>query len=200
MSSGRKCRKCDVALVVGETWSPSTAKKGGRTCRACDAEATRAWNADPANKEKARETKKRYIATPKGRAVELLGSARDKAKTDSLGYDLDEHRDELVDIIRDGNCHDSGLPFDLSSTGGMVCGAPWNLPSLDRREAGGDYTWANVRVVLWAVNSMRGDLSIPMFHALCHVLSENLTKRYGPPDLSVLLPDLLKETDSEDTP
>lgn len=151
------------------------------------------------NTEKTRERGARYRATPAGRAQQMIHRARRTVRDNGLGYDLDEHRDDLVGIIRDGRCHDSGVQFDRSGTGITVGGRAWNMPSLDRREAGGDYTWDNVRVVLWAVNQMRCDMSIPMFHALCHLLSENLTKRYGPPDLSVLLPDQLKETYSEDT-
>lgn len=133
--------------------------------------------------------RRKQRATPEGKARAMLSNARGNAGQSGVVYGLDEHQDELIGIIRAGRCHDSGVPFSLAGTGATVGGRAWNQPSLDRRDTGGGYTWDNVRVVLWAVNQMRCDMSIPMFHALCHLLSENLTKRYGPPDLSVLIPD-----------
>ena len=61
----KKCRKCDVELVVGDNWSPSFAQQGTRTCRTCVSTYNKAWYA--ANRARAYANKQAWRAVNKGR-------------------------------------------------------------------------------------------------------------------------------------
>jgi hypothetical protein len=56
MSEVKKCRKCDVDLIVEETWTPGKAKKKDYICRDCNKKILRQWKQD--NPEKIKKARK----------------------------------------------------------------------------------------------------------------------------------------------
>lgn len=105
---------------------------------------------DPEYREIERERGREYAATPDGRAGRLLRAAERRAKKKSLPFNLYDYKQRIADILRDGACHYSGLPFNMH--GGLT----WDSPSLDQVEAGAGYTWDNTRVVLNCLNAAKG--------------------------------------------
>jgi hypothetical protein len=171
VSDERKCGnpECGATLVVGENWWPSYAKRNNRTCRGCAAANTAAWRAaNPekskasyttwraANPERVREGAAARRAANKERqaATNMLNRARRRAAERGLPFDLDGRLDDLHEIIADGACHYSGLPFNVQG------GRTWDSPSLDRVDPDLGYVWSNVRVVLDCVNAFKGTTTL----------------------------------------
>lgn len=105
-------------------------------------EKKRAWQV--ANPEKVKVSKKKERV--KNRASIMLQSVRYSCK--EKGLECDITREWLQERLDVGICEMSGLPFDLDVVGHNQP----NKPSIDRKTAGGPYTQANCRMVLWSVN------------------------------------------------
>lgn len=89
---------------------------------------------------------RKYYATPKGRAANLLSSARSSSKKRGLEFDLTQNW--IRRRIEAGQCEVTGLPFISGER-------PW-CPSLDRTDPTRGYTKDNVKVVVWMYNSCKG--------------------------------------------
>ena len=85
------------------------------------------------------------------RAMCLIASARTRARNKSLQFDLDSHVDDVQQVIDEGFCQLSGIPFDLSPGRGP------RSPSLDRIDPVRGYVYDNVRIICHALNSGLGD-------------------------------------------
>lgn len=96
---------------------------------------------------------KSQYKTTKGRAKTLLKSAKSSSKNKQIKFDLDEKW--IEDILIEGKCQVSGIPFSFESmnTGKWGHGSqnPFG-PSLDRTDPFGGYTKDNVKVVVWIYN------------------------------------------------
>ena len=71
-----------------------------------------------------------------------------------------------IHIKQGGRCALSGLPFNSDNDGLQH----WNSMSVDRIEAGGPYSKDNCRLVLNAVNSMRGTASDDTVYMIAQAL------------------------------
>ena len=90
----------------------------------------------------------KYRATPFAKINGLLTGARLRARKDGVVCTLDS---EWVKKRLAGRCELSGLPFDFEAGKKIGRFNPY-APSIDRREAGGDYTPDNCRMVVMALN------------------------------------------------
>jgi len=100
------------------------------------------------NKEVRNAQTKARRATPAGRAAVLLASARKRAESKGIPFDLDK---EWLTERLEGECEISGVAFDFHA-------GPRNAktPSLDRIDSSQGYTKNNCRVILWALNAAFG--------------------------------------------
>lgn len=103
----------------------------------------RSYECKPCNQTYRRE--RLYLARP---AYELIKAAKTRAARQEVSFDLDDHEDKLAEIISKG-CQLTGIAFRVKDGGPRS----WNSASIDRIEAGGGYTFDNVRVILWSLNT-----------------------------------------------
>lgn len=87
---------------------------------------------------------------PKRLAAHMVCVARHRAKRKKLAFDLTNER--VAKALEKGVCEVTGLPFVLQAKGR----SPW-APSLDRTDPKKGYTLENVKVVVWAYNTAKGD-------------------------------------------
>lgn len=89
------------------------------------------------------EYRKRYPA------YHALRSAKNRAKSDGIAYDLTR---EWAERVYTGFCEVTGIAFVVEA------GAPTAYSvSLDRKDPAKGYTQGNCRFVLWAVNRFKGN-------------------------------------------
>lgn len=92
--------------------------------------------------------KKAYQASRRKthRGFSLVNDAKRRAIKKGIPFDLDWK--EIQARIDAGVCEETGIPFDL--------GTPhaWNAPSIDQVTPGAGYTKTNIRIVLYALNTM----------------------------------------------
>jgi hypothetical protein len=105
-----------------------------------------------------RQSARKYHATMKGRALQLVKSAQRSAAKKNVKFDLT--RPWVLAQMKKG-CAITGLPFDLTPNS-IQHNNPY-APSLDRIRAGKNYTKRNVRVVLWAINAASWSWGWPEF-------------------------------------
>lgn len=112
--------------------------------------------------------RRRERADPKNRARLMWQGIRGEAKRKGVSCDLTLAWFESR--LKIGLCEMSGLPFDLERSGRRTA-AP-NTPSVDRRVAGGNYTEANCRMILFSINRALSDCGEEyMLNVFQHVLA-----------------------------
>jgi hypothetical protein len=82
----------------------------------------------------------------------MFSNARSRAAKKGIEFDLDI--EFIRNLMKDGVCAVTGLPFDMSP------GKHPDGPSLDRRDSSLGYTRDNVRVILYRINVMAHDWGI----------------------------------------
>lgn len=98
------------------------------------------------------------------------------AKRRAYKWDVfDITRDFIESKIRTGHCEVTGLPFDMKPMGSASKKNPY-APSLDRIDNSKGYTVDNVRIVLWAVNLMHGEMTDEQLIVMCNAVVKGLTK------------------------
>jgi len=120
------------------------------------------------------EQRKRWNATPNGRATYMLRQMRKRSA--EKGMDPPTVTAAWIAArLRGGVCELSGLPFRR----GAGPRSPFSA-SIDRRDSRLPYTEENCRVVLWALNSAMGEWGEDAFAPIARAWLE---RRYGPADL-----------------
>ncbi len=150
----KTCTSC------GSTKLRSDFDGGKAQCRVCYAAVRRKRRADNYQEYREREraaydplkraTKHRNLKRD-NRARLLVQQGRGRAKRAGVLFDLDRHEGRLAERLKTG-CAMTGLPFDT-----LANRIVWNSPSLDRIQPGGDYTFENVRVILFCMNTALGN-------------------------------------------
>lgn len=79
--------------------------------------------------------------------------ARKRAARFGWAFDLDEHLPEFQARVALMTCEMTGLPLVSSAGVGSPGQRRWNTPSLDRIDPTKGYTYANTRIVCWAMNA-----------------------------------------------
>ena len=161
----KQCSSCGEFKHEDEFHKKGAGKREGR-CKPCHSESYKEYyqkNKDVVlERQRARYAKhgrsrnsevssrRKRLSTVAGRAVELLRSAKRRAKEKGLPFTLTKKW--VMDRLGSGICQDTGMAFDLSMTGGRNKLAP----SIDRHDLSQGYTPINCRVVIWAWNNARG--------------------------------------------
>lgn len=84
--------------------------------------------------------------TKRNRAQVLVNAAKHRAKLKGMEFDIEAS--DFSEIIADGVCQVTGIPFHLDG------GRTWDSPSLDRINPSKGYIKGNCRIVLYCVNVM----------------------------------------------
>lgn len=92
--------------------------------------------------------KQSYRKTNSGKASQLLGSAKSRAKRKHIEISIT--KEWILEKLNTGICELSGLAFDLSTTG-RINRNPFS-PSIDRIDCSKGYTPSNCRVILLSMN------------------------------------------------
>jgi hypothetical protein len=147
------CPKCDQHLPY-EQFSPGRKKSRLRLklagwCKKCHASNEKERRESPSLIQKQRD---RYENDLHWRASRLVCSIKKRSKREGVDFDLDAGW--LSEKLKRGKCELTGLQFDFSIENRRRNS---RTPSVDRITAGGGYTKANCRVVLYAVNCLLND-------------------------------------------
>lgn len=81
----------------------------------------------------------------------MLRAARTRAKKKELPFNLE--LSDVLPALQWGSCDVTGIPFEMATSKGRH---PFT-PSIDRIESAKGYVRGNIRIVVWALNAMRGD-------------------------------------------
>lgn len=135
----KHCNKCNTTKPFSG-FHKSKAKWDGvnAICATCAGKACLAWR-----------------TAPEGRARSLWASAKSRAESKGVAFDLTPAWIEARLLA--GVCEATGIPLELAGVQVKKTGPerPWT-PSLDRTDAGEGYTADNVRVVCWMYNQAKG--------------------------------------------
>lgn len=158
----KRCKKCKTPKLLSDF---RTHNKGGRrgVCRDCENAAQRAES--PWKSDRKRDYQRRRRLTHRGFA--LTNEAKHRAKEKGFLFDLDWR--EIQKKVDAGVCEVTGIPFDLATP------KSWNAPSLDQIVAGAGYTPDNVRVVLYALNTMANTWGVEMILTIAKAIQEKRT-------------------------
>lgn len=184
----KTCVKCNQLKNVTEYHKDSSSPDGfNNRCKSCVNQYNRdRYNSNPEFKkqhsqrmknrteselEKARKSGRNWYNTPKGRAKTILKGIRERNTKYSEEIDFDE--DYLIELIERGYCEVTKIPFVLGS---VKDGAkkPFS-PSIDRIDSSKGYCKENIRLVLWQVNLMKGELSDDELLDFCYSIIAGLS-------------------------
>ncbi|AUO78181.1 hypothetical protein RSEGYP2_21 [Ralstonia phage RsoP1EGY] len=135
------CKKCGVALVPGENWYPSLAKKNNQVCKRCHTA-----------RSEAKRIEDRETNLPKW----MLRNARNRAKAQGLPFDLEES-DIQIPLL----CPVLGIPLEVSR--GHFTD---NSLALDKFIPELGYVKGNVAVISQKANVMKSNATIQEVEAL----------------------------------
>lgn len=122
-------------------------------CGDCYTAYHRAWKKSDHGKAIIRKcNSKRYAER---RHLDLVCSAKNRARKAGVAFDLDNYKNEIGERVYSGFCELTGMPFDMDSKKSLSGG--WASPSIDRITPSKGYVYTNIRIVLKAVNAGLGD-------------------------------------------
>ena len=148
----KTCTKCDEEKPLDEFYRDRRSPQGRNSrCKPCVSELGRKrYHRDL---EKSRTYRRIYAKTHRrtirGRAASLINQAKCRARLQGVNCTL--NTEWAMARLKQGYCEISRFPFDMSMGHGRWKRQPFT-PSIDRLNAGGDYTPENCRVVCWALN------------------------------------------------
>jgi hypothetical protein len=191
MCETKVCRTCGKELCSEEFYVISTkdgVERRDSKCKSCTKEINRVRYAEnPEYKTKRKLRQKQYMSDPDKveaaarRSEKFYGSIRGRAKTlfksaerrSSQYNEFDITADWIEDRLLKGVCEITGIPFDFN-THPKYDKNPF-APSIDRMDSTKGYTMNNVRIVLWQVNLMRGEMTDEEVLGICKAVVEGLT-------------------------
>lgn len=181
------CRKCNVLLVLGDTWSEGQAKCRSYLCRACNsakgkahyalnaeraAELQRERLAQPSKQKAASELRSRYYAENREQWAGYRETQKNKEATDPdrrAARMLTWIRARAARTSRDFDLTHEWIAARLASGLCEVTDVPLELakppesrfhpwaPSVDRMDSKKGYTQDNCRVVCWIYNMAKSE-------------------------------------------
>lgn len=137
-AEARQCKECGAEYMPHSFYHFATGRPYSY-CKPC-------WNKRSSSKNRDRSA---YRQSPKGKAQDLIATARRRANQYGLAFDLSI---EWLERKLGGCCEVTGLAFDLSKGKRR----PYS-PTLDQIDPRGGYTESNVLVVVWMYNAAKGD-------------------------------------------
>ncbi len=120
--------------------------------------------------EKKQQYDKRYALTTRGRASNLIRSARNRAKRKGFKFNLNV--DWVERKIVEGVCQITGVEFDLKPSKGTQHN--YFAPSIDKIDPKKGYVMSNCQVVLWGVNSAKGEMNMKEFKKFIKLIWEGM--------------------------
>jgi hypothetical protein len=81
----------------------------------------------------------------------MMGSAKKRARLKGIECKLAPHREQLIERLSTGHCELTGIPFAFNT------GELWDSPTLDRLDPNVGYVYDNIRIVIFAANTMLGN-------------------------------------------
>ena len=182
--------KCGIVKDLEDFHNKSANKDGkDNRCKECANLRNRElYNSDKGYKEKRIQRLIGYGTTyndkMKSRSRDWYNTSRGRAKSLMKGIlkRYANYQDEepdfdytyLQELIERGYCEVSGLPFALGSVGDGHKRA--FSPSVDRIDNSRGYSKDNIRMVIWQVNLMKGELSDELLLDMCYAVIANLEK------------------------
>ena len=178
------CNVCNKDVHIDDFYKRPNGKPLGAKCRNCRLMLNRqsSMNQDTRDRrlirqrnyaiENSVEIKKnsiRYYESIKGRAATLFKGVKDRCSKYSEELDFDVYF--LEDLLLKGKCSITNIEFDLKTKGDSRKN-PF-APSVDRINCRIGYIKSNVRLVLWQINLMKGELSDSQLLEMCKRVIEN---------------------------
>lgn len=151
------CKRCD------KTKANSAFGLKDRVCKACWA----VYKKDQyQNEPRVKQLRAVRMLSPEGRAIDLLGMAKTRARTYKLEFSLTVA--PILETLKRGVCPKTGMPFDLSP----AKNTRYNplAPSLDRVDKTGGYTSGNVQTVCNWYNIAKNEFTEDQMLALCRAV------------------------------
>ena len=172
-----KCTKCKLEKQDSD-FNNSKKSKTGKCPRCkdcCNSYYRNTYASNPAygekrkirrekySKEVGRQYLRDYYCTIRGRAKSLVKTAKRRSSKFNELSDIDE--DFIIQKLLNGKCEVTGIEFDFNKHS-KYSKNPY-APSIDRIDSSVGYIKTNVRMVIWQVNLMKGELSDFEFIELC---------------------------------
>lgn len=186
------CTMCELSLPLDSFYSsPRKDRPNGKQfkisshCKKCSniksreryargvryAETRLLYSASEKGRECLERANRKHYESISGRASHLLNNAKKRTHKWS---DFDIDRQFIEEKLRKGVCEVTGLPFDFTSPG-QSRKNPF-APSIDRIDNNIGYIKSNVRLVLWAVNLMHGEMTDEQLVNMCKAVIKGLEK------------------------
>ena len=144
LEASRVCNECGTGKPLSEYYSAVSSRGGFRAkCKSCCKKREQERKALMAPEDLSANFKA-YRLTHRARV--LVTMARYRARKKGMEFNLNVQ--DLQARVEAGVCELTSIPLNLEG------GKTWDSPSLDRIDNAKGYTMANVRVVLFAVNTM----------------------------------------------
>jgi len=149
----KTCKTCGVEKEITDFYKG--VKYYQSECKVCNIKRNREWRYS--NPEKGYEYHKRwrekYHNSFKSKSQQILDNMVKRSKI--KGFARPEFtRREIEDIITDGRCAKTGIPFEFDQS--IFSRSPWT-PVPDRIDSSSGYTKENVQWVCHMYNSMKQD-------------------------------------------
>lgn len=144
--STRTCIKCNETKPVSKFHRAQRGLCGRKsTCKVCANRINKKHRQKPEIRKARSEYQKTSLVYRAGR---LVGDARRRARDSDLPFDLDPAW--AREILEEGVCQATGLPFDFDEQWGAYA------PSIDKLDPERGYLKDNCRIVLWFYNRAKG--------------------------------------------
>lgn len=170
----KRCYGCQIEKEASE-FHENSAKADGlrdecKVCRRKHYDANRdkilhynkSWNNE--NRDRIAFHNRNRKASINGRAKQLWHGARLRALENNLEFDLCEARIKVALII--GKCERTGIDFSFNEPSKGMKNHPF-APSIDKVDPFGGYTYGNTKVVCWAYNVGKQQMSHDDFVDFC---------------------------------
>ena len=129
---------------------------------------------NPVNKAKATERSNEFYRSISGRAKTLYSSAKRRSEQYS---EFDISSEWIEQKLIQGYCEITKIPFDFYPH--TIYNKNPYAPSIDRKDSTKGYTKENVRIVLWQVNLMRGEMTDEEVSVICKKFIEGMSLKEG---------------------
>ncbi len=180
----RICNVCNQKIHIDGFYKNSKGNPLGRKCRNCRLMLNRISSMDDSARERrlirqrqyaidnpllVKNNSIKYYESIKGRAATLFKGVKDRCG--KYNEELDFDIDFIEKLLLNGKCAITNLEFDFKTKGDGRKN-PF-APSIDRIDCKIGYIKKNVRLVLWQINLMKGELSDSQLLEMCRRVIEN---------------------------
>ncbi len=119
-----------------------------------------------------RKRNQKYRQTVKGRANQLITTARRRAKRLGLDFNLDTEWFEKK--LTYGKCEVTGIKFDFRPSEKRHFNS--YAPSIERTDNNKGYVKRNCKIVLWGLNNAKGEMGMKEFKKFINLIWEGMNE------------------------